>query len=179
MLNRDVVQRIAALPAHAWTGRAYRQMAPKYTKDPTSGEGARILGGRWNPTGLAALYASDNPDAAVAELARLAERNARSPHDYMPRVMVELDVALASILDLRHPDAQAALGITMQDTRSDDLSRCQAIGEAAHYLGREAVIAPSAAADGCTLAIYKDTLGPDATIQVVSSTTWTTLPPPT
>lgn len=39
----------------------------RYQRDPFSGEGARLLGGRWNPKGSPALYLATDPATAVAE----------------------------------------------------------------------------------------------------------------
>jgi RES domain-containing protein len=39
-------------------GVVYRAHNPKWAYSPTSGEGARIKGGRFNPKGVAALYTS-------------------------------------------------------------------------------------------------------------------------
>ena len=45
----------------------YRLASPNYAKD-MSGEGASIYGGRWNPVGIKALYASQNISLCVLEI---------------------------------------------------------------------------------------------------------------
>lgn len=43
---------------------------------------------------------------------------------------------------------------------ADDIATCQALGDAAHYLGIEAILASSAAGPGSALAVYTDRLQP-------------------
>ena len=147
-------------------------MAPKYANKPLSGEGARQLGGRWNPPGIATLYVGTDRRTAIAELGRLARRGGRAPEDFLPRVMVEYAVSFSAVLDLRDPDIRKHVGLTLDEIRADDLSSCQAIGEAARYAGREAILAPSATGEGEVLAIYLDELGPDSTLDITGRETW-------
>lgn len=46
---------------------AYRGINPRWSFDPTSGEGAAIYGGRFNPKGVPALYLSLSPEGAFLE----------------------------------------------------------------------------------------------------------------
>jgi RES domain-containing protein len=39
----------------------------RYQREPFSGEGARLHGGRWNPPGVAALYLGTDHATAIAE----------------------------------------------------------------------------------------------------------------
>lgn len=45
----------------------WRMLAIRYQRSPFSGEGARLLGGRWNPKGAPALYLATDAATAVAE----------------------------------------------------------------------------------------------------------------
>lgn len=45
----------------------WRMLAIRYQRDPWSGEGARLHGGRWNPPGVAALYLGTDHATAIAE----------------------------------------------------------------------------------------------------------------
>lgn len=59
---------------------AYRLATAQYADD-LSGEGASIYGGRWNPIGIKALYASQNISLCILEiLARTRVKN--TPADY-------------------------------------------------------------------------------------------------
>ena len=51
-----------------YRGRAYRGHDPYWSFAPTSGEGARLTGGRFNRKGDAALYLSLDPMTAVMEI---------------------------------------------------------------------------------------------------------------
>lgn len=126
-----------------------------------SGEGARIQGGRWNPTeSFPALYVGLSEEVVTAEFHRLALRNRRSTADFLPRELYRIDVTLQVVLDFTNPDTVRALGVDLEDLTADDVATCQAIGDAAHYLGIEAILAPSAAGPGSALAVYTDRLQP-------------------
>lgn len=45
----------------------WRMLQIRYQRDPLSGEGAKLHGGRWNPVGQPALYLACDPGTAVAE----------------------------------------------------------------------------------------------------------------
>jgi RES domain-containing protein len=47
------------------TGLVYRAHNPRWAFEPTSGEGARMHGGRFNPKGRAALYTSPRVESAL------------------------------------------------------------------------------------------------------------------
>lgn len=176
MPGGNLVARIAEIPVGRYDGAAYRHMAPKYATKPLSGEGARYLGGRWNPRGIATLYLGTDRATAIAELVRLARRGGRSPDDFLPRTMIQYEVALGSVLDLRDPSVCEVLGMGAARLCADDLTACQAVGAAARLAGREAVIAPSAAGEGSVLAIYPDQLVSESAIRVVAKETWSALP---
>ena len=58
----------------------YRLSTGNFAND-ISGEGSRIYGGRWNPTGLATLYTSENISLCILEiLVRAAKKT--SPDTY-------------------------------------------------------------------------------------------------
>jgi len=50
-----------------WQGLVYRAHHPGWAWAPDSGEGARLLGGRFNRPGVAALYTSQRPETAWLE----------------------------------------------------------------------------------------------------------------
>lgn len=50
--------------------------------------------------------------------------------------------------------------------------RCSAIGATAHQLGREAVVAPSAAGSGLTLALFVERLGSESRCDLVETRGW-------
>lgn len=58
----------------------YRLATAKYAED-ISGEGARLYGGRFNPVGLPALYASENISLCILEILVRASRHT-TPDSY-------------------------------------------------------------------------------------------------
>jgi RES domain-containing protein len=47
--------------------RVYRLIKERFLSTPLSAEGARRLGGRWNPPGVGILYTSASPELALLE----------------------------------------------------------------------------------------------------------------
>ena len=47
--------------------RVYRLIKKRFADTPLSAEGARRLGGRWNPPGVGILYTSASPELALLE----------------------------------------------------------------------------------------------------------------
>jgi len=86
-------------------------------------------------------------------------------------------VRLAGVLDLREAEARRAVDLSDRQLRADDPGPCQEIGEAAHYVGLEGILAPSAAGPGTVLAIFLEKLQPGSLLETLSSETWETPPP--
>lgn len=53
----------------------------------------------------------------------------------------------------------------------------QSVGEAAHYLRLEAILAPSAAGTGIVVAVYLEKLRPGSALEPTSSEMWEHVPP--
>lgn len=138
-------------------------------RDPLSGEGARLHGGRWNPPGsFATLYLATTRAIAIAELHRAAASQGLRPAGFLPRDLVSIRVDLRRVLDVRDDIVAASLGLP--STPGDDLTASQRVAEAARNLGFEAILAPSAAAsDGEVLAVFPDRLHGASTIEVEAS----------
>jgi RES domain-containing protein len=142
-----------------------------------SGEGARIIGGRWNPPdSFPAVYLALDVPTVEAEFYRAAARQAVNPAALLPRELHRYEVAMAALLDLRDQDAREAVHLGKDDIRGDDLGACQAIGEAAHYLGREGLLAPSAAGTGVALVVFTDRLRPGSHVNDIAHELWQDLP---
>ena len=50
-----------------YQGPLYRALNPVYARQPLSGRGARLYGGRFNPKGVPALYTAFDPATALRE----------------------------------------------------------------------------------------------------------------
>ncbi len=93
---------------------AYRIHKSKYRWDDS--EGARLHGGRWNPPGIAAIYAASHVSLAVLEI--LVHYNAEDPDEYsvtkieipQPAEIVQLSLGYVAQLQARSkPDPEALL----------------------------------------------------------------------
>ena len=168
--STDLLAAVGSRPPLRWSGTGYRHAAHHYP--PLSGEGARKLGGRWNPpASFPVLYLADSPATCEAEFRRLAALQGRQPRDFLPRALHQIECDGLPLLDLRSSTARAAVGLTDADLHSDDRSRCQTVGEAAEFLGFAGVLAPSAAdrPDGLVIAVFVDR-APSGSLEVASTT---------
>src|ERR1700675_2190231 len=83
-------------------GSVYRSTTPEYAKetDLLTGEGSRRFGGRWNPIGIAVIYASLTPETAMAEALAHSRYFGIPVEDAMPRTFVAIEARLQSVVDL-------------------------------------------------------------------------------
>jgi RES domain-containing protein len=170
--SRHVAAALDGLPLAPFSGRAFRHQAVEWQYSQP-GAGARTVGGRWNPpNSFATLYLALSVDAAAAELHRLAARAGRRVDDFMPRHLLELDIKLGALLDLTDEKALDAVGLTEAHLHADDPALCQEVGEVAHHLGREGILAPSATDAGTVLAVFVERLLPESRFTVVSTSVW-------
>ncbi len=85
-----------------YVGLLYRALNPVYAHDALSGRGAELYGGRFNPKGTPALYASLSPAAAL--------REANQAGTLQPTILVAYDADIAPVFDVRE-----AFGMTQAD----------------------------------------------------------------
>ena len=166
-LDEALVGRVLEVEPVGFSGKAYRHLGPGY--QPLSGEGARVRGGRWNPTeSFPVVYLAKTERSAIAEFYRLAEKNGRRPGDLLPRHLHRYRVELQRVLDLTVEDNLRTVRLELIDLRSEDPTRCQAVGDAAHYAGFEAVLAPSATGIDETLAVFTARLQAGSLIEPIA-----------
>jgi len=175
VIDQQLLARIDAIEPIPFAGQAFRHIA--HDRHPLSGAGARTHGGRWNPPdSFSTLYLALDRETTVREFYRLVKRQGRSPEDFLPRRMYRYDVALAAVLDLRDPSTRAALQLSDLDLTANDAAKCQQLGEAAHYLGLEGILAPSATGEGTVLAVFFDRLHADSQVRDLDHEPWTVPP---
>lgn len=87
-----------------YQGKLYRALNPVYARDPLSGRGGALFGGRFNPRGMAALYLSTALPTAI--------REANQVGDLQPTTIVSYDADIEAILDGRDPHELARFGMT-------------------------------------------------------------------
>jgi len=90
-----------------YAGLLYRALNPVYARDPLSGRGAELYGGRFNPKGTPALYASRSPVTAL--------REANQVGTLQPTTLVAYDADIAPVFDIREADALSAFGMSEAD----------------------------------------------------------------
>lgn len=90
-------------------GVCYRAHDPRWSFKPTSGAGAAIYGGRFNPRGVEALYLSLSASTAIKEA------NQGFSHKIEPCVLCSYDVDSVDIADLRSDEKRAALSVELAD----------------------------------------------------------------
>jgi RES domain-containing protein len=89
---------------------------------------------------------------AWAELLRHHTSSELSPFEVRRR-LGQARVENLRVLDLTDPRVREALTLSEDDLTRDDLTQCQALGEAARAAGFEGVLAPSAALAGETILV--------------------------
>lgn len=78
-----------------YTGELYRALNPVYAREPLSGRGAELYGGRFNAKGIPALYTALDPATAL--------REANQAGHLQPTVLVSYRADLGPIFDTRDP----------------------------------------------------------------------------
>jgi RES domain-containing protein len=134
-LDEDVVERVNDLGTTPFTGTTYRHTTTG--RDPLSGVGARLHGGRWNPAGVCStIYLAQPLATCLLEFDRLAEANGIAPITMLrsPRTLHTIEVRDLPVLDLRDPGRLAYVGLSSGDIADDDWTACQTVGHAAHFL---------------------------------------------
>jgi RES domain-containing protein len=158
----ELLARIEAAPASPWSGRAYRHMVNDFP--PTL---QNTAGARWNPRDVAAIYASLERDAALAEANHRLSLEPLRPR-VSRRTIYELRVELADVVDLSATGALADVGVGDEQLRDFDFSVCQLVGGAVAFLGHDGLIVPSARFSGLNLVIFPTALQADAQLEVVA-----------
>jgi RES domain-containing protein len=132
----------------------YRSVAIRHASaaDFLSGAGAAAYGGRWNPPGIEAVYASLSISTAVNEAYQNILHYGFSASTIRPRVLAGAELLLQSVLDLTDQKIRRRLGFTLMELLDEDWlgiqeegdeSWTQAIGRGTYMAGFEGLLAPS------------------------------------
>lgn len=140
-------------------GPLYRALNPVYAREPLSGRGAELYGGRFNAKGTPALY------AALAVMT--AVREANQVGALQPTTLVSYDAEIERIFDTRDPAALAsedmdASALADQGWRDEmkatGLARTQAFSQRLIAKGFHGLLvrsfAPGASADDMNLVLW-------------------------
>jgi RES domain-containing protein len=159
---------IDSLGVSRWSGSLYRHTAPN--REPLSGEGARIFGGRWNPPeSFPTIYFADSVDTCEAEFLRMAEAQGVPPRSFLPRSLHTVPAEDLELLDVSTQEQLARVKLRLGDVIADDRKACQDVGEGAYFLGMQGIRAPSAVGSGLVVTVFNLRLRP-AQLRVVETT---------
>jgi hypothetical protein len=130
-------------------------------------------GGRWMPADTEpVLYTSLERDGALAEI--VYHWNRLTPPPSKPVLVHTLNVSVRRTLVLS-PTSFTELGITWPDTDSRQVSRTQAVGAAAAYLGFDSIRVPSARRENDNLIVVftnHETGDGDLTLRGTETVDW-------
>jgi RES domain-containing protein len=138
-------------------------------------------GGRWGPPRtFPVLYLGRPRASVVAE----AYRHLVDPFEGMtsamvqPRRLVQVEVDVTKVLDLRDEVAHRSLGISHQHLTSPvgEYEPCWRLARAVHQIGAHGILAPSASGLGETLALYEDHLPEAEHPRLIREERWERLP---
>lgn len=159
MSGPTTLERINDFTPTAWSGTVYRHTASG--PDPRSGTGARLFGGRGNPRGaFSTTYLAQPVATCMSELDRAADAAGTTTTALLTagRELHEMRANEIRVLDVRDPTALGHAGLSTEDIADEDWTACQAVGEAAHFLDFQGVLAPSATGHGLVLAVFETRL---------------------
>jgi len=91
----------------SFRGLLYRSLNPIYARDPLSGRGAALHGGRFNRRGTAALYTSLSPEGAI--------REANQVGTLQPTTLVAYRAEIGAVFDATSVRSLAAWSLTPSD----------------------------------------------------------------
>jgi RES domain-containing protein len=94
-------------------GAAYRGINPKWSLNPTSGEGAAIRGARFNPKGVQTLYLSTSVEGAFHEATQ------GFAYKFSPLTMCSYDVDCENVIDLTNEPAHVSAGVSLDEIAGD------------------------------------------------------------
>ncbi len=158
-----------------------RNVGAKYANKNSfySGVGAAAVGGRWNPKGLEAIYASLDVETATLEAYQDFIYRGFSMTAITPRVTAAAKVELSKTLDLTDSKIRKKLGFDQKTLIQEDWRALQRVGEESwtQAIGRgsciakfEALIVASARKiDGKNIVIFPQNLSNTSKIDILGS----------
>lgn len=155
-----LLDKLQALKASSWRGKAYRHMFGDYEPLLENRGGAR-----WNPPDIPAIYTSLERETALAEADYLISLQPTQP--YSRRTIYTLRVELESVLSLDNLAQFEILGESKETLLADDWSKSQEIGGAVEWLNHDGMLVPSARVDGTNLVIFPKQFSADSVTEVV------------
>jgi RES domain-containing protein len=117
-----------------YEGKLYRTLNPIYAREPHSGRGAALHGGRFNPKAMPALYCSLSVTTAIKEASQAGA--------LQPTTLVSYEADIGSVLDSRDEAALERFGMSAAGLADPDWrDRMKAQGKAPTQLFAETLVA--------------------------------------
>ena len=95
-----------------YQGLLYRALNPIRAREPLSGEGARLHGGRFNPKGIPALYTAMSVMTAIREANQIGM--------LQPTTLVSYQADITPVFDATDDDALGGYNMSLADLAADD-----------------------------------------------------------
>ena len=155
MRARDLqlLDNLSAIAPIVWRGPVWRVCA--LDRDPIQ---AMPSQSRWCDGTFDALYTAQQRDGAIMEIYSYLSMQPVFP-SRTAYVCHELRVASQRALNLVDMDALSQLGVDTSNYAARDYQKTQPIANAAHFLGFDGLIAPSARFSGSNLVLFPENLG--------------------
>ncbi len=158
----ELLDQLEALGTTTFDDVVWRHMFNEY--DPAR---SNTRGARWNPPGVAAIYASLERETAIAEAEHAIASQPLRPR--FSRQLYRVRVTLEAVADLTGAGILTDLGVDIQELTSPEHGPCRTIGGAAHWLGCDGMLVPSARSPhGTNLVVFTDRMNVDAALEVTS-----------
>ena len=154
-------------PFSKWRGLLFRASCLPYaqTAKLLDGKGSLTHGGRWSAAGtFSAVNLSTAQEAAIAESGASFTYYNFAPSDVRPKVIVAVRASFSKVLDLVAPKGlRTKTWLELDKLLAEDWhkvndakheSQSQAFGRAAHAIGAEALLVPSARVPGGMNVVY-------------------------
>lgn len=148
----DAVDALERIPFEATVWRAVRE-----GRDPLQGHASA---GRWDPGIFDVLYTALERDGALAEIHFHLSRQPVFPS----KIRYHLhEIAVRTRKTLRLADMRALARLGVEEARYAEVlyARTQEIADAAHFLGFDGILAPSARWPCLNLTLFTDRFAPD------------------
>jgi RES domain len=148
----ELLDLLDARPRTVFEGAAWRVVREgRDALDPSAGNG------RWDMQAFNVLYTSLDLDGAIAEIEYHLAMQPVFP-SRLSSVVQELRVHLSSVIRFDTLEALASCGITTSEYSKPLCARTREIGDAAAFLGCDALIAPSARWNCLNLVCFTDSM---------------------
>jgi RES domain-containing protein len=154
---------LSSLKGGPWSGRIYRVMLGDFPPDREN-----VLGARWNPPEVAAIYACLEPEICIAEVDYNLARQPRPVKNTLKKTLYEIELELGAMADLgKVLAALAEIGIGRDALFANDMKISQEIGRLVTWFGLDGLLVPSARGPGDSFVIYPGRAGQAYRFEVV------------